>query len=337
MHLLAFIIPASVYYSLQQNDWRAYSAVLVAFGLIPLFEIFFKGRQTQAVQRTLPTWWFDSILYSQIPLQFFLLFEFLNKINQPEANFVTVGYTCSMGIACGVLGINAAHELGHRKAAIDQFFAKLLLSSSLYTHFFVEHNYGHHRQVATRKDAATARLGEMLYVFWFRSVLQGFLSALHIEKNLLRKRFPIYRNPLWQGFALQAALLGFIYMLFGFAGLQAFCAAALVGILLLETVNYIEHYGLERKRLPDSNSYESVKSHHSWNSNHPLGRWVLFELSRHSDHHHNSFKKYYQLQSIDQAPQMPTGYPGMMLLSLIPPIWFAIMNRRLAKLPAQAS
>jgi alkane 1-monooxygenase len=129
---------------------------------------------------------------------------------------------------------------------------------------------------------------------------------------------------------IQAAFLFLIYWFFGFFVLTCFLGAALMGILLLETVNYIEHYGLQREQL-ENGRYERAMPAHSWNSNHVVGRLMLFELSRHSDHHYLASRKYQVLRHHDNAPQMPTGYPGMMLLSLVPPLWFAIMNRRIEK------
>jgi alkane 1-monooxygenase len=109
-----------------------------------------------------------------------------------------------------------------------------------------------------------------------------------------------------------------------------FIAAALMGGMLLETVNYIEHYGLSRNKTSEE-SYERVQPHHSWNSNHVIGRLMLFELSRHSDHHYLASRKYQVLRHMDQAPQMPTGYPGMILLSLVPPLWFKVMHSEIKK------
>ena len=106
--------------------------------------------------------------------------------------------------------------------------------------------------------------------------------------------------------------------------------SALIGALLLETVNYIEHYGLTRQQTTN-NQYDRVQPAHSWNSNHVLGRLLLFELSRHSDHHYMASRKYQILRNVDEAPQMPTGYPGMMLLSLFPTLWFNVMHAQMNK------
>lgn len=127
---------------------------------------------------------------------------------------------------------------------------------------------------------------------------------------------------------LQVAYLVLVLILFGLPTLWFALGAALVGFLLLETVNYIEHYGLLRQKMP-SGRYERVKEIHSWNSNHVLGRIMLYELTRHSDHHYISSKKYQVLDCHEDSPQMPFGYPTSMVLSLLPPLWFKIMNKRI--------
>ena len=104
-------------------------------------------------------------------------------------------------------------------------------------------------------------------------------------------------------------------------------AAGVVSFLFLETVNYIEHYGLLRLKNA-SGRYERVQKIHSWNSNHVVGRIILYELTRHSDHHYKSSKKYQVLESHEESPILPYGYPTSMVLAMIPPLWFRIMNKR---------
>ena len=130
---------------------------------------------------------------------------------------------------------------------------------------------------------------------------------------------------------IEAAFLSVIYWIGGTNALIPFAFAAGIGILLLETVNYIEHYGLRRRLLPNG-KYERVQPWHSWNSDYPLGRIILFELTRHSDHHYKTSKKYQVLEHLDESPQLPTGYPGMMLLSLVPPVWFKVVNPLIAEI-----
>jgi alkane 1-monooxygenase len=238
-----------------------------------------------------------------------------------------------MGLLCGTFGINVGHELGHRNNFIEQTMAKLLLSTSLYMHFFIEHNKGHHKHVATPNDPSSARLGESLYVFYYRTIVYSYLSAWKIaNEECVKKGKPVFSmyNEMLQAHFWQLLLVTIIYLLFGGLITFYFLIAAVFGFLLLETVNYIEHYGLSRKQ-NENGKYERAMPNHSWNSNHILGRMMLFELSRHSDHHYLASRKYQILQHHQNAPQMPTGYPGMMILSLFPPLWFKVMHKQMEK------
>jgi alkane 1-monooxygenase len=158
------------------------------------------------------------------------------------------------------------------------------------------------------------------------------MSAWKLEQKRLKKlkvNFWSLENEMLRFQIIQLALLAFIGFFFGPAVMAYFIASACIGFLLLETVNYIEHYGLSRKR--KGKGYERTLPIHSWNSNHPLGRMMLLELSRHSDHHFLANRKYQTLRHFDESPQMPTGYPGMMLLALVPPLWFKVMHKMIDK------
>ncbi len=264
-----------------------------------------------------------------VPIHFLLVFWFLAVMGSFHGHWwERAGLVLSMGIMCGVFGINLAHELGHRKNSIERFLAKSLLMTSLYMHFNIEHNKGHHKNVATPEDPSSARKGESLYFFWLRSVFGTWISAWKIEYSRLKKNgnspFSL-RNEMIRILMAQSFWLFTIWYFFGMESLIFFVFAAIIGFLLLETVNYIEHYGLRRKQLPNGN-YERALPIHSWNSDHILGRILLFELSRHSDHHYLASKKYQILSYHPESPQMPSGYPGMMLLALLPPLWFLIMD-----------
>jgi alkane 1-monooxygenase len=275
---------------------------------------------------------YDWILYAVVLLQYGSLYVFLSNIAE-RSGFDLMGQIISMGVLCGTFGINVGHELGHRKSGFDQFLAKALLLTSLYTHFFIEHNKGHHAHVATDQDPSSAILGQSIYSFWPQTVFGTYAKAWKINLDELKKKGLGFLNP--QNEMLFFTLAQVIFMVligyfFGLYTLLYFLVSAIIGALLLETVNYIEHYGLLRKRNPNGN-YERVLPKHSWNSNHLLGRLMLFELSRHSDHHYLASRKYQVLRHHDDAPQMPTGYPGMIVLALFPPIWFRVMNRQLKK------
>ncbi len=275
---------------------------------------------------------YDYLLYLVVFLQMPTLFFFLYSFGEADLRTVDiVGRVATMGMLCGTFGINVAHELGHRNNKFEQTLAKILLLSSLYMHFFIEHNKGHHKNVATPNDPSSARYNEWIYLFYFRTIVYSYLSAWHIAGAETRKKgkavISIY-NEMIQMQLIQIAFVVIIYFAFGPWVMLYFLAAAFMGILLLETVNYIEHYGLQRKSTGD-NKFERALPQHSWNSNHPIGRMMLFELSRHSDHHYLASRKYQILQHHEDAPQLPTGYPGSMLLSLVPPLWFTIMNKKI--------
>jgi alkane 1-monooxygenase len=214
---------------------------------------------------------------------------------------------------------------------MERLLGKILLLPSLYMHFYVEHNFGHHLHAATPEDPATARYNQSVYSFWFTSVIRQYVNAWKIQLKLLQtgnKFFLSSANNMFWFSLFQIVYLLLLWAIFGIEIVAFAILCAVIGFLLLETVNYIEHYGLLRKKLP-SGRYERVQEIHSWNSNHLVGRIVLYELTRHSDHHYKSSKKYQLLDYHSKSPDMPFGYPTSMVLALIPPLWFRIMNPRI--------
>jgi alkane 1-monooxygenase len=199
-------------------------------------------------------------------------------------------------------------------------------------HFAIEHVRGHHARVATDADPASARLGQSLYAFVPRSILRQFLSAWTLESQRLSRtgrRVWSLRNEMLVGLLLQAVWLAGIAALFGPGVMAAFVAVAVIAVVLLETVNYVEHYGLRRALGADGRP-EPVRAHHSWNSDHVVSRALLFELPRHTDHHMNGGRPYQTLRSVSGAPQLPAGYPAMVMLALLPPLWSRVMDPRVA-------
>lgn len=330
---LSLYVPVAI--SFVSEGWLAWLPMLYVYGLIPALELLFPpdprnlSKAEAELRRHDPI--YDYLLYVTVPLQFAYLGWFLFAVAQPDLSWFTLaGRITAMGLMCGVYGINVAHELGHRSKRHEQWMAKALLLTSLYMHFFIEHNRGHHLRVATPDDPATARKNEWLPVFLVRSILFSYLSAWQIElKSLRKKGIPAVslRNEMIRYQLIQAALLGIIAVAFSPLVMLYFGLAAGIGVILLESVNYIEHYGLVR-RTTAAGKYERTMPHHSWNSDHVFGRMMLFELSRHSDHHYIASKKYQVLDHFDEVPQMPTGYPGMIVLAWVPPLWFWVMNPR---------
>lgn len=347
MHLRAFkylspvVIYAFAWLALTGRGWITWSPMVYAWVLMPLAELFIKPdkRNLSAAEEELvkKDRIYDYLLYLVVILQFAAVYIFLTSLKTTTLLWWEIaGRVCSMGLLCGTFGINVAHELGHRSKKYEQFLAKALLLTSLYMHFFIEHNKGHHKNVATPEDPSSARFNEPVFTFYFRTIIFSYISAWKIANSEMKKKgFPFFH---WLNEMLQVQVIQFVFVttILVFSGWLItlyFLIAATIGFLLLETVNYIEHYGLQRKQRPDGN-YERAMPHHSWNSNHILGRLMLFELSRHSDHHYLASRKYQVLQHHEDAPQLPTGYPGSMMLALVPPLWFYVMNRKIRELHA---
>lgn len=337
-YFLAFTASILAFCGLFFNGLFTWALPIYVFFLLPVLELFIppsKHNYSESEEQALlNNKIFDWMVYAIVPIQWGLVILFLFSMTTDLNLWDRIGKIFTFGICCGIYGINVAHELGHRPKKSERFMSLILLLSSQYMHFYVEHNKGHHKYVSTKEDPASARLNEWLFVFWIRSIAAGYFSAWKIQlKELQKKNYPFfhYKNEMLRFLFIQITLLVAIGLLFSWMVMLYFIMAAGIGILLLETVNYIEHYGLERKMNSDGN-YIAVKPIHSWNSDHLLGRGVLFELSRHSDHHYKASRKYQILRSFDNSPQMPTGYPGMIVLSMFPPLWFYTMNKKVNSL-----
>ncbi len=240
-----------------------------------------------------------------------------------------LGLAATLGFVSGI-GINAAHELGHRVERMERWLAKIALAQSGYGHFFVEHNRGHHVRVATPEDPASGRLGESLWEFLPRSVSGSFRSALALESERLARKGKGWwsrDNHILQAWSMTLVLFGVLIAVFGFAVLPWLLLQAVIGIGLLETVNYVEHYGLLRARRPNG-MYARCSPRDSWNSDHLVTNIFLFHLQRHSDHHANPGRRYQTLRTSEQAPQLPAGYAAMIVLAAIPPLWRWVMDDR---------
>ena len=234
------------------------------------------------------------------------------------------------GIVTGSVGINYAHELIHQTNRLERALGELLLVSVIYGHFKSEHILVHHRYVGTPRDPVTAKYNENFYAFFARCVPQQFVSAWKAEAALLRRRglSPWHRShPYWRYGAGSGAFMLVAWMIGGWFGVGFFVLQALVAILHLEVVNYIEHYGLVRKHLGDG-KYEHVHPRHSWNAAHLFSNFVLINLQRHSDHHFKPSRRFPLLQTYEEseAPNLPLGYPLMILMALVPPLWARHMN-----------
>ncbi len=241
-----------------------------------------------------------------------------------------IGLALTVAMVSGI-AINTAHELGHKRERLERWLSRVALAQSGYGHFFIEHNRGHHVRVATPEDPASARLGESFYAFLPRTVVGSLRSAWDLERTRLARmgRSPwTLRNDILGAWGMTVVLFAALILAFGPVVLPYLLAQAVIGFSLLEVVNYLEHYGLLRQRREDGR-YERTRPEHSWNSNNVASNVLLYHLQRHSDHHANPVRRYQALRHVEDAPQLPTGYAGMIVLAAIPPLWRRVMDHRL--------
>ncbi|MEU5664378.1 alkane 1-monooxygenase [Streptomyces longwoodensis] len=302
-----------------------------AFVLIPLLDAVIGPDQENPPDEVIPLLeqdrYYRWCTYLYLPLQYaglgYACLLWSRGLAVPDA----LGLAATVGVVAGV-AINTAHELGHKRETAERRLARLALAQAGYGHFYVEHNHGHHVRVATREDPASSRLGESVWAFLPRTVVGSLRSAWRLEARRLgrrRQRTWSRHNDVLTAWGLTAALYALLAVCFGAVVLPCLLLQAACGILLLETVNYLEHYGLSRERRPDGR-YERVAPRHSWNSNNTTSNIFLYQLQRHSDHHANPLRRYQTLRHFDEAPQLPSGYASMIVLAWLTPLWRRVMD-----------
>jgi alkane 1-monooxygenase len=248
---------------------------------------------------------------------------------QPSSILNFLGLTLSVGLING-LAINVGHELGHKKAAFERWLAKIVLAVVGYGHFFVEHNRGHHKDVATPEDPTSARLGENIYAFALRELPGALRRAWRSEAERLRRKGQSVwslHNEVLQPLFITVPLYAAMLAVFGPIMLIFLPLQAAFGWWQLTTANFIEHYGLLRQKGADGR-YERCRPEHSWNANHIATNVILFHLQRHSDHHANPTRRYQSLRNFEGLPELPSGYPAMFALAYIPWAWRRVMDHR---------
>ncbi|KTC15765.1 alkane 1-monooxygenase [Pseudomonas marginalis ICMP 9505] len=251
------------------------------------------------------------------------------QVHGAISGFTYLGMAMSTGAATGI-AINTAHELGHKPKPLEVFLAKVTLAPTFYGHFYTEHNRGHHVRVATPEDPASSRLGESFWAFLPRSVWFSAVSACNLERERLRKLgLPAlhWKNAVLSAWLYSVVLWGAMIAWLGTAVIPFLIIQALYGVSLLEVVNYVEHYGLKRQKLPNGR-YERCSPLHSWNSNRIVTNIFLFQLQRHSDHHANPTRSYQSLRHFDESPQLPFGYASMIVWAYVPYLWRRRMDHR---------
>lgn len=336
-YLAAFVVPALALLSFSTTGLLTYSGLLVLYVFVPIVEQIFPPNRynLDEVERTLAKEdvYYDWVTYLMVPIHLYVVYYFLITISDATLTLSdTIGRVLTMGTVLGVIGINVGHELGHKtNEFVKQVFAQVLLTTSMQNHFVPYHNGGHHKDIGTPADLTSAKKGDNYYFFAVRSQIGGYFKTWRLEaKRLKAQGKNPYFNPMIVYTLLPTLLLLGIYYFLGAYVMICYFIAAVYGIGILESQNYFAHYGLRRKKLPNGR-YERVNAQHSWNSDHIIGRVLLFELTRHSDHHHIGAKPYQSLDSREESPMLPYGYPAMLILSFFPFLFRPIMEKQLRK------
>ncbi|MFO0335617.1 MAG: alkane 1-monooxygenase [Pseudomonadota bacterium] len=335
-HLLPLALPCAVLAGHALGGAWNFLTLVLLFVLLPLADLALGVDRAPLAPRgsagPAARLWFDALLYAWVPIQLALLAWGAHAVAAATDPVAALGVTLSIGAVTGGIGITVAHELGHRLGRVPRSCAGLLLATVAYGHFLIEHNKGHHARVATPEDPASARYGESFFAFLPRTLVGGFVDAWRLESERLARqgRTPWHASNrmLWVVAAPLAISLALGATL-GAVAVAFWWLQATYAVLLLELVNYVEHYGLARARGPDGR-WERVRHAHSWNSSHRVGNWLLFNLQRHSQHHANVTRRYEELEHADDAPQLPASYASMVLLALVPPLWRRVVHPRLA-------
>lgn len=310
-----------------------YGPVLV-FGIFPLLDLAVgldaRNPPESVIKALEQDRYYRWCTYAYIPVQYAGLIFACWEWSYGDLSVIeSIGLALTVAMVSGI-AINTAHELGHKRASLERWLSKVALAQSGYGHFFIEHNRGHHVRVATPEDPASSRLGESFYRFWPRTVAGSLRSAWELERvrlGRLESSMWTPRNDILSAWAMTVVLFAALVAVFGVVVLPYLVIQAVLGFSLLEVVNYLEHYGLLRQRREDGR-YERTQPEHSWNSNNTASNVLLYHLQRHSDHHANPVRRYQALRHVEQAPQLPTGYAGMILTAVIPPLWRRIMDHR---------
>ncbi|MBX9764344.1 MAG: alkane 1-monooxygenase [Pseudomonadaceae bacterium] len=332
-------IPLSYFMSIDSayaNVWPWF-VMIVVFGVIPVLD-FIVGRDPANPDEAVQVPQLEQQRYYRV-LSLATVPALLGMLGWAGWVFVSheawswvgqLGWVLSVGTVTGAIGITVAHELIHKDPALEQNAGGLLLAAVCYGGFKIEHVRGHHVHVSTPEDASSSRYGQSLYDFLPHAYKHNFMNAWKLEaERLKRKNLPAlhWRNELIGWYLISALFLLSFTLAFGWLGAVFFLTQSVVAFTLLEIVNYVEHYGLHRRKL-ENGRYERTNPTHSWNSNFLLTNLFLFHLQRHSDHHAYAKRRYQVLRHFEDSPQLPNGYAGMIVLALFPPLWRAVMDPR---------
>ncbi|MGL4488963.1 MAG: alkane 1-monooxygenase, partial [Rhizobiaceae bacterium] len=316
------------------STWFALMPIAIYFGLVPLMDWLIGEDENnppeQVIEQLSEDQFYRILLFASVPVfyaSFIASMWAIGSLNLPI--WAAIALTIGAGAASGS-GITVGHELGHKPNALDQLGAKLVNAVTGYAHFCIEHNRGHHTMVATPDDPASARLGENVYRFAWRELPGTAVRGWHMERERLAKKgygYWTWRNDILQGYSITLVIAAVLVSTFGLFLLPFILLHHLIGWLQLTFANYIEHYGLMRSKR-ENGKFEPCQPHHSWNTNHIASNLMLFHLQRHSDHHANPLRPYQSLRNFSELPRLPSGYPGCYKLALVPPLWFAVMDKK---------
>ena len=307
---------------------------LVVFGILPALDQLI-GKDSDNPPDSAIKWleqdrYYRWCTYLFLPLQYAsLIFVAAQWANGGLSAVESLGLAFTVAMVGGI-AINTAHELGHKRKSYERWLSKIALAQTGYGHFFIEHNRGHHVRVATPEDPASSRLGESFWEFLPRTISGSLSSAIHLERvrlERLEKGFWTISNDILNAWAMTLALFGGLVAVFGPAIMPWLVIQAVIGLSLLEVVNYLEHYGLLRRRTDDGR-YERCAPEHSWNSNNVASNVFLYHLQRHSDHHANPIRRYQALRAYEDIPELPSGYATMIAAACVPPLWRRVMDGR---------
>ena len=340
--LIVYAFPLITVWGANWGPMGFYACVVAAFVVVPILDLLVgnnlkspEDSQQKALSQALQ---YKLVLWVFVPVQILLLLWAARLFCQPSSGlWERVGLILSVGTVTGGIGITFAHELGHRNGVFERSLSRILLMTVCYGHWHIEHVVGHHAHVATPRDPATARANQSLYAFLWQTVPGTFKGSWALERERGQRRHKGLSLRISQILMLNRMvyiLLGQLLIALFFAivfqplALCFFFGQSFVAILLLEIINYIEHYGLTRRLLPDGR-YEKVTAAHSWNCTTRISNWLLINLQRHSDHHMHPSLRYPQLHHMPGSPQLPTGYAGMVIIALLPPLFRALVHPRM--------
>ncbi len=333
-YALIYLVPVSMVLGLMSGNLFVFLTPLLVFGVLPLLDLIIAKTTTPSPPTSAPS---SSpihalIFWSCVPLQLIMVIWGAYVVSHWSLSVEElIGFSLSVGICSAVMGITVAHELAHReRGGLEHLLSKIVLATVLYAHWSMDHVIGHHPHLGTPEDPSTAKLGESLYQFLPRSISGGFnriwrIEAAHQEQN----HRPVwnFRNRMVTVLFGQWILLIGVALAFGGVGLFYFIFQALIAVCLLETANYIGHYGLVRENTADGR-YAAIAPHHCWDAGNRLSNRFLFNLQCHADHHVHPDRYYQRLRPTPESPQLPAGYAAMVLLAMIPPLWRSTMDDR---------